>query len=398
MKNLLFSPSIWRIKFPKSSGVDELAASERSETSPSTFIGRLKPGHKETGERATSSMKQTPCRPPRPPSPNLFGTPRPVEDTSEVPTLRRELSQRKHIRVQRPYRTADSLKAKRSLPELDGVWKGFLNEVNEDNDSLYQHPIPDLPTLQRQSPTVRPELKDEEVSGSRSHFPRRRPFGGSQPRVTLHTSRSTTCVAIPEERSLSPRSSVSSADYETDMDSLALFPAPPPLRIRKKIPKPLILVPTATIVPLPPSPCTGSLNPTPVASPTSPKLPQSPRRATSPPSILKKSQSAASLYSMPTSPSYNTYPSTLTLAHPPRIAHSISSPSRPSPSISPTSHKSSSSDTMALSNSGSSRRYTNRTSTFTSSSWNDKPLPPLMLNRRQRNIKHPSPVEWGIAV
>ncbi|KAJ3810627.1 hypothetical protein F5876DRAFT_76573 [Lentinula aff. lateritia] len=389
MKNLLFSPSIWRIKFPKSSGVDELAASERSETPTSTFIGRLKPGHKETGGRANSSMKQTPCRPPRPPSPNLFGTPRPVEDTSEVPTFRRELSQKRLIRDQRPTRTADLLKAKRSLPELDGVWKGFLNDVNEDHDSLYQHPIPDLLTLQRQSPTLRPELKDEEVSGSRSHFPRRRPLGGSHPRVTLHTSRSTTCIAIPEEPSLSPRSSVSSADYVTDIDSLALFPAPPPLRIRKKVPKPLILLPTATIVPLPPSPCTGSLNPTPVASPTSPKLPQSPRRATSPPSILKKSQSAVSLYSMPTSPSYNTHPS---------AAHSISSPSRPSPSISPTSHKSSSSDTMALSNSGSSRRYTNRTNTFASSPRNDQPLPPLTLNGRQRNIKHPSPVEWGIAV
>ncbi|KAJ4465113.1 hypothetical protein J3R30DRAFT_2927344 [Lentinula aciculospora] len=402
MKNSLFSPNMWRRKLPKSSTGDqpkEPPTSERSETPTSPFIGRLKFGHEGRRERAASCSKQAPHRPPRPPSPNLFSPP--IEATAKVPVLRAG-SQRKPIQSQRSTSAADLLKAKRSMPELDGVWKGFLEDVNEDHDSLFNYP-PQSPAPQTYSAPITSEFYGEAVSDSSSPFPLRRPCRGSpKPRAILHSSKSTTNIVRREETFYSSRSSMSSAEslsYVTDLDPLALFPAPPPLRIRKKIPKPLILLPTATIATLPPSPSTGSIDSTPVVTPTTPTLPNSPRRVTSPPSILKKSQSTALLYSTRATPdslisrNYTSSPS-MSLSRAPHVTQSMSNSSYTSRS---SSHRSSSSDTTALSNSS---HFTGRSRTNATSpgSRSEKPLPPLMLSGRQRNVKHPSPVEWGIAV
>ncbi|KAJ3999499.1 hypothetical protein F5050DRAFT_1804924 [Lentinula boryana] len=398
MKTSLFYPSSWRRKFPKPFSGEhpkDPQASERSETPTSPFFGRAKPGHEERRERTASGSRPAPHRPPRPPSPNLYGPP--IENTARVSALEME-SHGTPDHNHRSNRTADLLKAKRSMPELDGVWKGFLEDVNEDHDSLCNGSVPDLPPTQAYSPSVHPRLHGEAgSSGSQSNARR--------PRATLHTSKSISHIVSLDKSPSSPRSSLSSTESRscvTDFDSLALFPAPPPLKIRKKIPKPLILLPTATLAPLPPSPSTGSLNPTPVVTPTSPTPPYSPRRMASPPSILKKSQSAALL--SPATPGSLTSAyydsSTVLLARPPRATQSMSNPSSyTSRSISPTTHKSSSSDTMTLPNSRPSRSHANGNRTFSPHLRSDKPLPPLMqFDRRQRNINHPSPVEWGIAV
>ncbi|KAJ3837874.1 hypothetical protein F5878DRAFT_661715 [Lentinula raphanica] len=407
MKTSLFDPSSWRRrKFPKPFAGDSQSKDpqviERSETPISPLLGRFKTSREARRDTAASCFTQleAPHRPPRPPSPKLYEPP--AEQASNLPIVRTE-SHGKFNQNHRSNRTVELLKAKRSMPELDGVWKGFLEDVNEDHDSLYNDPLPDLPPLQVYSSPLRPPVR-----GPRSRTTSNPPRCG-----TLYPSKSTSNISRLEETPSSRRSSVSSNESRscgTDLDSLALFPEPPPLKIGKKIPKPLVLLPTPRLTPLPPSPSTGSLNSTPIATPTSPTIPYSPRRMASPPSILKKSQSAAMLSNVPTTPTsprsavYDPYlPSsaavTMSLPRPPRVTITQSmSNAYISRSMSPTSHKSSSSDTMALPNSGAPRSRASRNNTFVPEPRSDKPLPPLLLNRRQRNIKHPSPVEWGIAV
>ncbi|KAF9006494.1 hypothetical protein BDQ17DRAFT_1540308 [Cyathus striatus] len=73
-----------------------------------------------------------------------------------------------------------------------------------------------------------------------------------------------------EAQSVQPPISIHSVPLCNLIDSddpISLFPSPPPLVVRKKVPQPLILRPTPTIAPLPPSPCFSSCDFTPPATP-----------------------------------------------------------------------------------------------------------------------------------
>ncbi|KIK65373.1 hypothetical protein GYMLUDRAFT_94025 [Collybiopsis luxurians FD-317 M1] len=378
MKTPLFSPMSWRKKKAFAEQQDECPPTPTrsflsSSSRPSSSRQRSPVSNAGSSiERSTSLSKTSPRRPPRPPSLNL-SVPPPTDSPAKagiksasagINSSLSTLANRRPILV----------KAKRSMPELDGVWKGFLADVDEDVNLLDKHPIPKLPSLHHHS---------------RSDLALRQDGGGSpNSRHVLCSSKSTNNLS-KLEWSPSPRSSVSSSDsLSTDFDSLALFPAPPPLKIRKKVPKALVLRPMPSIASLPPSPGLSSPESTPVTTPTTPTPSQCLRKTTTPPSILKKPSSPALSHSFPAGPDplaselHNNHGSCF---RPGRIAHSLSSPTPGSPPMSMTAaHRSTSSDIITFSNPSRNKVVPSRS---------NKSLPPA----EQHSYFAPE-VEWGIAV
>lgn len=93
----------------------------------------------------------TPPRPPRPPPLDLnytLSTPPPVSQSSsgsgphhnriKFSTPPKSPSPRSRASPSSPL----SIRAKRSMPELDGVWQGFLQDVEEDSDSITSGILP----------------------------------------------------------------------------------------------------------------------------------------------------------------------------------------------------------------------------------------------------------------
>ncbi|KAJ7068167.1 hypothetical protein C8F01DRAFT_1246705 [Mycena amicta] len=177
-----------------------------------------------------------PRRPPRPPSLNL-----------EL-----DLESSSPLRARRAEPRAIS-SPRRRPPQLDNTWAGFLRDTEEDDDF-----VPRV-HLTRRSNASNPTLVRSKVSEP-------------APRIDCHSE---------SDSESSPEWSSPSTHFP-----LSLFPSPPPLRARR--PAPLILRPTPTIAPLPPSPGFNSNDSTPVATPTTPKYPLSilkrTRRPVSPPS------------------------------------------------------------------------------------------------------------------
>ncbi|KAF9075948.1 hypothetical protein BDP27DRAFT_1415103 [Rhodocollybia butyracea] len=348
---LLFSPSSWRKRSSKQSTGDQITPTR----SGILFPLKQRPGTssvpEDVGPKQTAALPRTPPRrPARPPSLNLsLAAALPIG--SAPPSAPPRMESRQSPTPRRSNPVGNLINAKRSMPELDGVWKDFLDDVNEDSSSLSMYSTPKLPQIRPGSAGI-----DSYIS------PRGR--GSSKPRPTLHTSKSVANIAP------SPRSSIASDDslaLIADFDSLLLFPAPPPLIIRKRVPKPLVLRPSATIAPLPPSPTISSLDSTPLATPTTPTF----RQTSCPSSILKKSSSTPLIYGSPvrlaTLSSMENYSPHSTSLLPQRIAHSVSTPPPAKPFMLPIAHRSTSSDTMALSSSNSSRRH-NRNNLFSSNS------------------------------
>ena len=212
--------------------------------------------------------EEAPRRPSRPPSLNLDtpATERTPPKTSE--------GKRPHARLTRsttsppPQTHASCLRTKVSLPELDGVWKGFLEEVEEDQHSLtastgLRGPLPPG-RRPRSVATVRspPRVKRFQDLPPSPSYDKRLFEIKPPPMEDMHESESDS-----DDDDDAEAESPSTPGFSA---SLALFPPPPPLTIRRRpIPKPLEIRPPPVST-LPPSPSTSSLDSTPIATPTTP--------------------------------------------------------------------------------------------------------------------------------
>ncbi|KAF5393656.1 hypothetical protein D9757_000123 [Collybiopsis confluens] len=359
MKNALFSPINWRKK---------KSFAEQQEEFPSTYARSfLSSPPRPRSARSPGAGALSPRRPPRPPSLDLS------EPLPSVPSGQLDSESPSWTIASRGQTLK---KPKRSMPELDGVWKGFLADMDEDPNLLHKRPMPKLPPFHHSN-------SDSTTYGVGRVSSRRRP-------VPCGNKSAHNLSDLKLERSPSPSLSTSSSDSlsdATDFDSLALFPAPPPLRVRRKIPEPLVLQPSISRSPLQQSPALSSLDSTPVTTPTTPTPLQSCRKTFTPPSILRKPSSPALSHNYPLMPDYlppEPHYSHVFHTRPGRLAHSSSSPE---PNIPPmttlSAHRSTSSDTFTFANSSRQPRY-------------EKPLPPVEV--RQWNSNSASEVQWGIAV
>ncbi|THV08663.1 hypothetical protein K435DRAFT_959197 [Dendrothele bispora CBS 962.96] len=338
----LFSPSSWRKKkrspstqvdhslptSPVSSTFQQSAPSslrcslsERAEVNSDTFslaypLSTTEPRPLENGTRP-------PRRPPRPPgldlhapllqssascpsvpvSPKSPGTPKhdlcapPLSPSHSCPPMRYGESEQSHS-------NSDILKSKRSMPQLDGVWKGFLKELDED-PLTFQLPsnLAQTHSHHNSQPRCRghrsvsssiPKSKsthdlsvhaDMSLPGRRNKPLQRSPF--SEPLYTPLSS------PKPNRPKLILSQTPKDPLHELDEGDLTLsFPAPPPLFIRRKV-GPLPALKPRSDTPPSPAMCssTSSSDSTPVATPTtatptqsSPKIP--------PLMITKKSSSS----------------------------------------------------------------------------------------------------------
>lgn len=147
----------------------------------------------------------------------------------------------------------------------------------------------------------------------------------SKRRSPYHTMGSTPYLPYQERRTPSPRSNSTSSSEGNDTDNfpLSLFPAPPPLIVRKKVPAPLVLRPIRTDL----SPV--SRDSTPVGTPTTPRF-NTPSPQSSLASPTKKHiHRSASAYSPPPFsppnaplPSVPASPAMERFGHPLRTVHS----------------------------------------------------------------------------
>ncbi|THU84870.1 hypothetical protein K435DRAFT_869818 [Dendrothele bispora CBS 962.96] len=199
---------------------------------------------------------------------------------------------------------SDILKSKRSMPQLDGVWKGFLKELDED-PLTFQLPsnLAQTHSHHNSQPRCRghrsvsssiPKSKSTHDLSVHADMPppgrRNKPLQRSPFSEPLYTPLSSPKPNRPKLiLSQTPKDPL----HELDEGDLTLsFPAPPPLFIRRKV-GPLPALKPRSDTPPSPAMCssTSSSDSTPVATPTtatptqsSPKIP--------PLMITKKSSSS----------------------------------------------------------------------------------------------------------
>ncbi|KAJ7499026.1 hypothetical protein FB451DRAFT_1161619 [Mycena latifolia] len=322
-----------------------------------------------------------PVRPPRPPSLNL--------DTIELCPFNPPNSKSPgttRLPRQRPLISEHS--SRRKMPELDNVWEDFIKDVEGEDDDNFT-----IAPRRGRVATDRPIVSHQAV-----HAFLDPPSVRQSARPTLYHSirgsGSTPYLAYNPE-STDEEGSESSSDETSQGNagfSLALFPAPPPLPRRRTTPKPLVLHPTPTIAPLPPSPSFSSRDSTPIATPTTPRSvdpsPYTSRKSVSPVSILKKPGTSLS----PRSPVPAFTPLT---EEPPRYFHDPSPRLRSAqsvPHLHPSSflattnaHRNTSSDTTSISNR---RRVPSR----------PDGQRPLFYPKVQPPPPKPGNMEWGYAV
>ncbi|KAJ7283759.1 hypothetical protein C8J57DRAFT_1498769 [Mycena rebaudengoi] len=319
-----------------------------------------------------------PARPPRPPSLNLDT----LEATLFLPTPPSSTGGRSTPRPCPVHQVAHR------MPELDKVWEGFMKDVEGDAESPTPRPSPPSakPTRARRPAHAITDTRSQPhglycASGSTPHLP---------------------YIARPDKspRIFSPESDFESSDDEISHPgrktgfSLSLFPAPPPFTVRRRAPKPLVLLPTPSIAPLPPSPSLSSGDSTPLATPTTPRSAapsiHSARKSTSPVSILKKTsgQPSPAVFSpaLPTSPTtFNAssgWPTESTGSSPRRLRSAQSVPYLQAPPVSNT-HRNTASDTTSVTNT--------------------RQVTPSDPRRHARKFQKGSPasndqIEWGYAV
>ncbi|KAF8897423.1 hypothetical protein BD779DRAFT_1667406 [Infundibulicybe gibba] len=303
-------PAMRRRLHSANSNHDSLSADESGGAVPSPPVVRTKRLPDLPG---TSRNISAPRRPPRPPSLKLSLT----ELTSHAlpPVhLAPSIEDDTPLNLQRQGSLRPLRSAVRQMPELDGVWKGFLDDAHE----VLHKPI--SPSSPPDPFTSNPRCQPG-TSGSRSVAPRptscRNETTARSPSKShpyYHTTGSISHLPYLKEAQGVPSThgDEDGSDSQTEdragdttgipQFSLSLFPAPPPLVIRKR-PKPLVLRATPTIAPLPPSPCLSNFSSpdsTPLATPTTPKAFQtlstqpSPRKTFTPVSILKSPVSRTS--------------------------------------------------------------------------------------------------------
>ncbi|TRM67965.1 hypothetical protein BD626DRAFT_108740 [Schizophyllum amplum] len=170
-------------------------------------------------------------------------------------------------------------------PELDGVWEGFLREMEEEDhfidpacpsrslaiDALSPLPPPRLFRSRSDAPLQRgsqlPSCNERLLLTQRSHTASSTPPRGMQstPMAADMSGRS-----VPfTENELDDRD-----DRDSLIDPLLSFPRPPPLIIRKRLPPPISVPPTPSFSSTSSSSSsTPSPNDTPIGTPTTPKRP-----------------------------------------------------------------------------------------------------------------------------
>ncbi|KAG7097078.1 hypothetical protein E1B28_004464 [Marasmius oreades] len=279
------------------------------------------------------------------------------------------------------------------VPELDGVWKGFLEELEED-----LHTLSGNSTNIRSPSTSRPRSR----SNTTPCPSRTKRFQDLPPSPHFDKRK----FDIPQNTSLTH------ADYSSDGEgseassstadlliSLSLFPTPPPLRIRKKeVIRSLELRIRPGERPCPSSPGQSSSDSTPVTTPT-----------TFPPLSLKSTSPKRSKFQEPSRPSHTPH----TISAPERPVANRSSPSasliqtklRPSRSFHhpplkhlrpfPTLHRTTSSELVS-----SSRAPQNQ---LKEGIWRSFPISHSSPSYLQSRGRKPTPsvytpVQWGIAV
>lgn len=274
-----------------------------------------------------------PTRPPRPPSLNLDAAsdPSPLDATPAMQPARPLISA---FSSSQPYEqdpdegSNDVLEAHKRLPQLDGVWKGFLQDIDEDplllevgtkGVGLHERKSTQPTALEMRgngamAPKGKPRSKQiiaDAVLDPSTHSLRNRYHLTGSTSHLPYVKESLSCSS--SEANIRRPSSKLDDVHETE-PFLSLFPSPPPLRIRKKNLKPLVLLPTPTIVPLPPSPAYSS-DTTPTGTPTFSTPPTSPRTPTfyHSPDINERSRARAPMFysvqSAPTSPIARSFPS-----------------------------------------------------------------------------------------
>ncbi|KAF8076268.1 hypothetical protein FPV67DRAFT_1664553 [Lyophyllum atratum] len=238
----------------------------------------------------------SPHRPPRPPSLNLSSQPPsviprsptrvkfapdpPVRPSHPTSPLRQAFP--RVGRTNRSSSVPDSSKDSDTIqdcqvqevaaPDVDEKLSDYSGNSPAKPTGLAPSPFSDTPNM---APAVL-DLSDAPVSKS-----------------LYHASSSAPHLPLPQQRSRRPNTEPRDS-LRSSRDTLASFPQPPPLRVRKR-PRPLVLLPTPTLAQLPPSPLFGSNDSTPVATPTtsrplnalsspkSPKYPGRPLHTISPP-------------------------------------------------------------------------------------------------------------------
>ncbi|KAF9498463.1 hypothetical protein BDN71DRAFT_380916 [Pleurotus eryngii] len=255
-----------------------------------------------------------PRRPRRPPPLDLSSeTSRNLEDSKDSDVTPRAPFTAPLVLKKKASAHTHALRPVRTDAELDGVWHGFLAELEEDFDFLDT-------AEPRKGGTSHRRCFSRRYNDFHSHL---MDSEDSRPHTSPKFDELSQLYSPPSYHPTFSRSMSNLSNSSKDPtrwnhhrqpkrviaeDPLSLFPAPPPLNIRRgrTAPTPLILNPTPSIVQLPLSPAMSTPDTTPVATPTTPKFCQSPATrdgSTFPVSILKKRSLTSNQKTEPLSPS-----------------------------------------------------------------------------------------------
>lgn len=214
--------------------------------SPGPFLKTLSPSKRPavnpSGEKAKSA-NSIPSRPPRPAP--LYTAPHGSDSTPTLLSPKRpEVTEQGVLNPLRSPRLARS-RDERGVPQLDGIWDDFLTDLNEDRARLESNAPAISSQRQRQlmgdDSLTRPRADSLKTKTKPDNpvTPRIRRVG-SQPQLHRDVDMS--------EPELPPLPKLTAGH-----DPLALFPAPPPLKVKKKAPT-LVLRTAPVLPPIPPSP------------------------------------------------------------------------------------------------------------------------------------------------
>ncbi|KAL0582034.1 hypothetical protein V5O48_000092 [Marasmius crinis-equi] len=344
----------------------------------------------EGDQGSLDASSKSPSRPPRPPSLDLECPP--------LPPKKFELEQPR-VSPKCQNTRSSSLRSKASLPELDGVWHGFLKEVDENPNSLRaggKHG--------QRRPSNASSLSSRSNAAPRSSPRPSKRFGDLPPSPPFDKRQFDIAAISPLDLVNQPGTDGEDDVREPDSPhaqdfslSLSLFPSPPPLNIRKKmIPKPLDLRNSSfSSLPVPPpSPSTSSSDSTPLATPSTPtqsSVVLSPRKSSNKDSTSPKYP----LFNLsPTRPPNRSFASDSVVNSRLHTSRSFYQPSRNKSHELSANHRTTSSESIS-SCSSSENDLRERTWTFPPS-----PTFPSYLESSGRKPTSPAygSVQWGIAV
>lgn len=230
------------------------------------FFGICAPSHVPPPSPSTHS-EFAPLRPPRPNRPSNLYSPSYVDFP-----IAEQLDKGENL-------PSLPLKPQKRLPELDGIWQGFLSDVNEDADSLLRDSHLDLITSHIQvTPLNRSCFNTSTVTLSMPDVTAQHPSPSTNLQRTCRASKSTSNLRGRSD-SRGGHNHRPSEPLPDLAAALAMFPKPPPFGGRKIVPQPLQLNlhGNTSSVDRQSSPASSSCDSTPLPTPT---LPNSHRRLT----------------------------------------------------------------------------------------------------------------------